>query len=332
MVENQLTPIQTHKEAFIIDYPQAEEFANKQLTILWFAKELGVELDKDDILTKCTEGERHGITTVLRLFTIYEVKLGGEEFWGGKVSRMFPRHEIVAMASTFSMVERQVHAYFYDLINKTLNIATEEFYTSYKKDPILSSRVAFVDSWGRSNDPLRSMAAFCFMEGVVLFSNFAYLKSFNAGGYNMIPHITAGIDASAKDENFHSIASAWLFNTLLSEKLEAGHISQEDIKNLQEDICKIARTVYEHEERIVEMIFEKGGIRTVSEKDILSFIRHRIDVVLNYLQMEPLYNEGEGVISEWFYSALSAFKYSDFFAATQTQYVRTWDRNKLVFG
>lgn len=191
--------IQTPTDSYTTRYPQAVEAAKQQTNIIWFAEELGVEKDEDDIRTKCTEGERHGITTVLRLFTQYELLLGGEEFWGGKVVKMFPRPEIQRMAATFSFIELGVHAPFYSLINETLNIATDEFYTSWKEDPILVERMNFIGKYADEDDPLISTAAFAFMEGAVLFSNFAFLKSLNTGGYNMIPHITAGIDASSKD-------------------------------------------------------------------------------------------------------------------------------------
>lgn len=191
--------ILTPKDTYTVDYPQAVKASQEQARIIWFAEELGVEKDEDDIRTKCSEGERHGITTVLKLFTNYELLLGGDEFWGGKVSRMFPRPEIQRMSSTFSFIELGVHAIFYDLINKALNIATDEFYDSWKKDPILTERMEFIGEFAEENCPLISTAAFAFMEGAVLFSNFAFLKSFNSGGHGLIPHITAGIDASAKD-------------------------------------------------------------------------------------------------------------------------------------
>lgn len=323
--------ILTPQEGYVTYYPQAVEIAQQQSHIVWYAEELGIPKDENDIRTKCTEGERHGITTVLKLFTEYELKLGGDEFWGGKVQRMFPRKDIQRMAATFSFAELGMHAPFYNLINETLHIATEEFYASWKQDPILVDRMAFIAKYADEPDPLISMAAFAFMEGAVLFSNFGYLKSFNSGGYNIIPHITAGIDASAKDENIHSMASAWLYNQTLEELKEAKEITDYQIRKLKETIKEIARVVYEHEEKITEMIFSVDGIRTVTKEDMLHFIRNRIDMVLSYLKMRPLFGDKPGVISEWFYNQLSAYKYSDFFAAQQTQYVRNWAKHKLTF-
>ena len=323
--------MKTPKSTYTVDYPQAILAAEQQMNIIWFSNEIGVHLDEDDIRTKCTPGERHGITTVLKLFTEYELRLGGDEFWGGKVQRMFPRPDIQRMANMFSCIELNVHAPFYDLINKTLNIATDEFYDSWKKDPILVERMEFIGGHADSTDDLRSLAAFTFMEGAVLFSLFAFLKSFSSGGYSMIPHIAAGIDASAKDENFHSMGAAWLFNQLKSELIEAGQLSDEEQQKLKEDIRDIGREVYKHEARITDMIFEQGGIRTIAKEEISQFVRNRIDLCLERLGVPAIFGDEQGVVSEWFYSALSTYKYSDFFHSQQIQYVRNWNKTQLRY-
>ena len=325
------TRIETPKDSYVVDYPQAIQAAIQQTRIFWTAEELGVEKDESDLRTKCTEGERHGITTVLKLFTRYELMLGGDEFWGGKVAKMFPRPEIQRMAATFSFMELGVHAPMYDLINKTLNIATDEFYNSWKEDKVLSERMAFIDKYASSECPLESTAAFSFMEGVVLFSNFSFLKSFNVNGFNLISHVTAGLDASAKDEDFHSMASAWLFNQCLKEREELGLIDSAGKSALRKKIRRIAEKVYEHESLICEKIFEKGGIRTIEKEDILHFIRDRINLVLSYLEMKPIFEQETGVVSSWFYNQLSSFKYSDFFSNQQVQYMRSWKKHELKF-
>ena len=51
------TRIETPKDTYTIDYPQAVQAAQEQTKIIWFAEELGVEKDENDIRTKCTEGE-----------------------------------------------------------------------------------------------------------------------------------------------------------------------------------------------------------------------------------------------------------------------------------
>ena len=325
------TQIESPTESYVTRYPQAIKAAQEQTRIIWFAEELGVEEDEGDVRTQCTAGERHGITTVLRLFTKYELMLGGEEFWGGKVSKMFPRPEIQRMAATFSFMELAVHGPFYNLINESLGIATDDFYVSWKQDKVLRDRVAFIEKCADSEDALEATAAFAFMEGVVLFSNFAFLKSFNVGGFNLISHITAGIDGSAKDEDYHSKASAWLFNQCLSEREDLGLITAQEKQNLRKKIKRIAEKVYEHESLICDMIFSEGDIRTITKEEILHFIRDRINVVLSYLQMKPMFEQEQGKVSDWFYSQLSTFKYADFFSNVQLQYTRDWAKHELRF-
>ena len=325
------TQIESPTESYVTRYPQAIKAAQEQTRIIWFAEELGVEEDEGDVRTQCTAGERHGLTTVLRLFTKYELMLGGEEFWGGKVSKMFPRPEIQRMAATFSFMELAVHGPFYNLINESLGIATDDFYVSWKQDKVLRDRVAFIEKCADSEDALEATAAFAFMEGVVLFSNFAFLKSFNVGGFNLISHITAGIDGSAKDEDYHSKASAWLFNQCLSEREDLGLITAQEKQNLRKKIKRIAEKVYEHESLICDMIFSEGDIRTITKEEILHFIRDRINVVLSYLQMKPMFEQEQGKVSDWFYSQLSTFKYADFFSNVQLQYTRDWAKHELRF-
>lgn len=326
------TRIETPKDTYTEDYPQATASAKEQTRIIWFAEELGVEKDEGDIRTKCTEGERHGITTVLKLFTQYELMLGGDEFWGGKVAKMFPRPEIQRMAATFSFIELGVHAPFYSLINESLGIATDEFYSSWKADPVLTDRMAFIDRYAASENPLEATAAFAFMEGVVLFSNFAFLKSFNVGGFNLIPHITAGIDASSKDENLHAMASAWLFRQCLEERKELNLVSDVEEFLLEDAAHNMALEVYAHEKAICDIIFEKGGIRTIEKEEILHFIRDRINMVMSYLGYNKMFDQEVGTVSEWFYAQLNSYKYSDFFSAQQIQYVRDWKKHELKFN
>lgn len=132
-------------------------------------------------------------------------------------------------------------------------------------------------------------------------------------------------------ENYHSMASAWLHRQVKVELEDSGLLSGEEQDLIKEEVYKIAETVYEHEVEIVKMIFSEGGIRTVSEENILQFVRNRIDTVLGYLNYPPLYGEESGVVSEWFYNQLSSYKYADFFHAQQIQYVRDWKKHDLVF-
>lgn len=323
--------IMTKKSTYTVDYPQAIEAAKKAFSTLWSAEELGVEKDENDVRTLLNDAERHGLVTVLRLFTQYELHIG-DEFWSGKFKRMFPRPDIQRAANAFAFTEINSHAPFYDLINKTLSLATDEFYDSWKDEPILVDRMNFVEDHLKTNDPYKCLAAFSFMEGAVLYSSFAFIKSFNMGGHNMIPHIAAGVDISCKEEHSHFQFSSWVYRQLMLEESDLGLINDEAKEDLEGMCLVIARAVYEHEKKIIDMIFEKGDVRTITKEEILHFVRNRIDVCLQGLNCEPMFGDEDGVVSDWFYDALSTYKFADFFANNQIQYVRNWNKSELKFN
>lgn len=194
-----LSKIETPTDSYVTHYPWAVDMAIQQQSLFWPAEELGVEDDEQDFRTNLTKGELNGILFAQSILTQYELMIGGDELWGGKISQLFPRPEIQRMSACFANVELGSHAPFYDLTNKVLGKATDEFYTEWKQDPVLAERIEFISKHAASDDALEVTAALAYMEGAVLFSIFGYFKGFNSRGFNLIPHFVSGIDGSAKD-------------------------------------------------------------------------------------------------------------------------------------
>lgn len=326
-----LSTIETPTESYVCTYPWATEMAIKQQSLFWFAEELGVEEDEQDFRHHLNKAELHGVTTAQSILTQYELMIGGEELWGGTLARMFPRPEIQRMCACFANVELGSHAPFYDLGNKVMGNSTDEFYTQWKKDPMLVERIAFISEQSRSSDALVVTAAVAFLEGVVLYSAFGFFKGFNSRGYNLIPHFVSGIDGSAKDEDFHSKASVSLFLTCRKERTEAGTHSEEQDATLAKTILKMAAQVYEHEKRIIDLMFSVEGNRVVTKQEVIDFVEDRINIVLQRLGLAPMFKRESGEISTWFYKQLSTVKVPDFFASTQLQYTRDWNKPKLKY-
>ena len=326
-----LSQIETPTDSYVARYPWATEMAIEQQAIYWPAEELGVEEDEQDFKTKLNEAELHGVITAQSILTQYELMIGGEEMWGNKIAKLFPRPEIQRMCACFSNVELNSHAPFYNIGNEVMGNATDEFYTQWKKDPILSERIAFISSFATSYNPLEVTAALAFLEGAVLFTALGFFKGFNSRGFNLIPHFVCGIDGSAKDENFHSIASARLFRQCKAERIANGNHNAVDEMNLQTIIKGIAEKVYQHELRINDLLFAIPGNRVVTNQELQHFHEDRIDVVLGRLEMPPMFGHEKGLISTWFYQQLSSVKVPDFFATTQIQYRRDWAKHKLTF-
>lgn len=198
MKELSKTRIETKKDTFTVDYPEAVEYMNQQQKVFWPHFEIKVSKDKQDILVNMTEAERHGTITTLRLFSKYEAVIG-DEFWLNFVMKNFPRAgDIQPMAAMFGAMELSVHLFFYKTLNEELGIATDEFYTSYIDDPDLNERIEFLESVLDKEDKLRALGAFIFGEGAVLYSSFAFLKHFQSTGKNKLLNVVSGINFSAR--------------------------------------------------------------------------------------------------------------------------------------
>lgn len=317
--------MQTKKDTFTVDYPQAIEFMNQQQSIYWPHFEVKVSKDKQDFMVNLTPAEKHGTITTLQLFTQYEWIIGNE-FWLNFVMRKFPRPgDIQPMAATFGAVELGIHQFFYKTLNEELGLGTDDFYLAYTKDPDLKARIDFLTETLEEKDDLRALGAFTFGEGAILYSSFAYLKHFQTGGKNKLVNVVSGINFSARDEHLHSIAAAWLFRTLLTEKMLAGELTQEDIASLKADIIAAAHKVLEHERIIIRKIFEKGPIDGITAHQLEEFAKHRINLCLSNLGYEPIFEIKNTVIEEWFYKGITGYSSQDFFNSKGNQYSRDWN-------
>tara|TARA_B110000305_G_scaffold161616_1_gene178857 strand:- start:200 stop:895 length:696 start_codon:yes stop_codon:yes gene_type:complete len=231
------------------------------------------------------------------------------------------------MASLFGMFELNVHAPFYNKINEVLNLNTEEFYNSYIEDKTLKGRMDWLDSQFNGDDTLYSLAVGSIVEGAVLYSNFAFLKHFQAEGKNKLVNLTAGINFSVRDENLHSLAGAWLFNTL-KEESELDVIATD---RLTQKVNKTCNKILEHESRIIDMIFEKGDIRGITEHQMKQFIKARLNLCLSQINLEPLYEVEYDPISKWFYKNINSGQLHDFFHKQGNNYNRDHSEAKFVW-
>lgn len=320
---NNVCHIQTPTDIYRVEYPEIEAMTKKQLDIFWTADEIKVEKDIHDILTNFTEAERHGVFTTLKLFTLYEMK-AGSEYWTGRFMQMFPRHEFQAMGATFGMFELAVHAKFYNKINELLNATNNDFYTDYINNPTLRERMEFIDSVINHDDDLVSLAGFSMVEGVILYSSFAFLKHFQSLGKNKLVNVVRGINSSAIDEELHSLAGAWCFKELNKQK---GY----ELSPIKDVIYEMAEKIYEHESAIIDMIFEKGAIEGITAEQMREFVRARLNTCLMNLGMDICYVVDNNFISSWFYKNMKGMNFNDFFTGMGREYQRSWNEKEFVW-
>ena len=305
----------------VFDDKQVIDFTEKQMNVFWLPDEVKVEKDVQDVLTNFSDAEKHAVVETLRLFSIYETH-AGDEWWSGRFKKMFDSADWHRMASVFSMVELAIHSPFYSKINELLHINTPEFFTSYKDDPDLKQRIDHINEIIDNSSDELALAGFCLVEGVILYSNFAFLKHYQSQGKNKLMNVVRGINYSVRDENLHSVASAYAFKVKTK-----GHFSQE----MHEQIKQLAHTVYDHEKLIIAKLFSKGKIEGVTAHQLENFVQQRINVCFKELGLPKLYDVTYDPISGWFYKGINDFQFNDFFSGQGREYNRNWDESGFVW-
>jgi ribonucleotide reductase beta subunit family protein with ferritin-like domain len=315
------------KTEYTVEYPTALAYAKAQNEIFWLDTEIQVEKDIQDLRVNMTDAENHAVLTVLKLFTQYEVEIGAE-YWTQKVFKNFKHPaDVQRMANCFSFFELNVHAPFYNQINEAMMINTPEFYNSWQDDSALADRMDFLEQYVASKDLLKSLAVFSMMEGAVLYSSFAFLKHFQTAGKNMLVNVVRGINFSVRDENLHCEAGAWLYRTLRQEYQDAGGY----LDYLNGDIESAAVAIYQHECRIIDLIFAKGEIEGIKAIDLRTFVASRLNICLSNLGIEALFTVKENPVAEWFYDSINAVQFHDFFTGTGSEYMRDWAENRFTW-
>lgn len=315
-------PMCTPQEAYVVEYPWALEAAIAQQNISWTPHEIDVSKDIQDILVNMTEAESYGVKYQLKLFTLYE-RMAGTSYWGDRFMKMFPKPACMErMATQFAQTENCVHAPFYNNLNAALNLDTEEFYLSYKQDPVLSSRMEFIGKAISNSDPLVSMGAFSMVEGTILYTTFAYLLHFQSAGKNKLKNVCSGVKFSVRDENLHSEAGARAYKTYL-------HESNRKAPTLE--LIEVARTIIEHEDAIIDHVFSKGEVEGINARQLKVFARHRVNLCLNQLGINSEFDESNNVIKEWFYDGINAVQLHDFFVGVGNEYNRDYSEKEFTW-
>lgn len=318
-LKSHLLPVETMKEPV--------EFADQQLKVFWTADEINVEKDIQDILTNFSEAEKHAAITTLKLFSLYETH-AGDEYWIGRFKRMFDGAEFHRMSAVFGMFELAVHAPFYNKINKLLHIDTPEFYLSFKQTPAMLERIKHINEIIDHESDLVSLAGFSMVEGVILYSSFAFLKHYQSQGKNKLLNVVRGINFSVRDEHIHSIAGAWAFK----HKLQQLNPSSEDKAHIETLVRSCANTLYEHEKEIVEITFSKGKIDGITKAQVIHFVESRINTCLEQLGYEKMFDVKYDPISAWFYSGINNYQFNDFFSGVGREYNRNWDESRFTWS
>ena len=306
------------------EYEEAYQYGNTQRQSFWLAHECALTEDLLDWKGKLDERERAVVAGVLKGFTQSEMIIG--DYWSN-VCKWFPKPEVADMAKTFSAFEI-IHQEAYNYLSETLGINDFE---AFLQDPAAMAKFnSLVDARDQEEqDIARSLAVFsAFAEGVSLFSSFAVLMRFPA--FNKLKGLGTIVEYSSRDEQIHSEAGIWLFNTYLAEK---PHLRTD---KLEQDIYEAARACVKLEEDFIDSIFEGGDLLGLKADDLKNYIRARANKKLMELGYKPVIefdSVSASAISSWFDVFTGGARNHDFFLTRETNYSRgeSFDPNELEF-
>lgn len=264
-------PPMVYKKDDGFDYPSFFEYYRKAVGSVWRPEEVSMRSDITDWQQNTTQSERDLIAGVLRGFTSAELGIGC--YWGDRVTRIFPKPEIQAMARAFSFFE-QIHAEAYNYLSDTLNLNEFEQFMS---DPVAQRKVEkFFDNCG--SDKV-SLAVFSGAgEGVSLYSSFAILLAFNKDG--RFKGLTQIISWSCLDEAQHSEGGSELFRELVKET----GITAEEIKEIADGFDSII----ENEFSFLDNTFSRidPSVVPISLAELKSYILLRANNRLSNLSLD----------------------------------------------
>ena len=321
-------PIETENPLFgLILYPVAEEIRILQQDILWTSEEIPVEKDINDFRQNMLPEQFNLASVTLDLFVETEQEVG--DIWA-VIASWFPHSEIDNAATQIAAVEKAIHAPFYQKMSDTMNIAPEDTARNQQEITVIREKLAMIKSIASNlskNKPL-SLATVALIEQVLLFSNFAMLKSFQANGHNLITNTITGVDFVKNDEVLHGMFAAYLHNTYWEEYNAAG---RPDIaKEHEHNVHTLIREIVAHEDAVIDYVYKDiKAINDITPAQLKAFVRSRADEVLSSLNISAMYGITSNPIADWFYKGAKSIKIHDFFVSGTNSYRRSWKTENL---
>lgn len=310
-------------------YPQILKRVETQLEVnYWTPKETKVESDNLELKYTISEKARNSIKMMLPMFLRYELNVS--EFWTEVYPKFFKAPECLDAAAAINMIERCVHARFYDKVNKVYGLDNDKSYLSYADDPVFKARAKWIGDLLKSDDLKLVCLIFGLIEAAGLFSLFALLRSFQANGHNEIPVVVKGTKQSAVDERLHSMVLSDSFRIYYNE---LGMTINEDVYYLNL-LNEAAQVMYGHEEHIIDSLIPDGedGYNGITRFEYKTFIKRRIDEYFERLGVVITpFGVKESKLDELFDIQNEAYSEPDFFTkGVNKEYEASWDEEAFT--
>lgn len=300
------------------EYPEVLQFTEAINRSFWVHSEVDFTADTQDFHSHLTPEERNAIKR--SLLAIAQIEVVVKSFWGNLYNH-FPKPELNGLGSTFAECEFR-HSEAYSRLVEVLGYNDE--FERLVQVPVIKERIDYLSralSTTKSADKKEySMALILFtilIENVSLFSQFAIILAFPRFK-SWMKNVSNIIAWTSIDEQVHANAGIFLINKIKEEYPEV--LDQETMLR----IANMVRESIEIEERIIDWIFEAGELDIIHKKDLINFIKFRVDESLNRIGLPSQYHitAEEYHPMKWFEEEVFANSLDDFFAKRPVDYTK----------
>lgn len=300
------------------EYPEVLKFTEAINKSFWVHSEVDFTADTQDFHSNLTMAERTAIKH--SLLAIAQIEVAVKTFWGN-IYLHFPKPEFNGLGSTFAECEFR-HSEAYSRLLEVLGYNNE--FQKLMDIPVIKERVEYLSGVlqnTRSDDRKKyvvSLILFTILiENVSLFSQFAIILSFTRfKGY--MKNVSNIIAWTSVDEQIHANGGIYIVNTIKEEFpdfFDAETMSL--IRQTVEDSIEVER-------KILDWIFIEGEIDIINKKDLLNFMKFRVDESMKQIGFDTIFNvtNAEYQPMSWFEEEVFANSLDDFFAKRPVDYTK----------
>ncbi|SDL64341.1 ribonucleoside-diphosphate reductase beta chain [Salinimicrobium catena] len=300
------------------EYPEVLQFTEALNRTYWVHSEVDFTADVQDFHSHLTPKEKQVIKR--SLLAIAQIEVAVKSFWGNLYEHL-PKPEFNGLGSTFAECEFR-HSEAYSRLLEVLGYNNE--FQNLVETPVIKKRIKYLSkalAHTRSKDKkeyVSSLILFSILiENVSLFSQFAIILSFSRFK-GVMKNVSNIIAWTSVDEQIHANAGIYIVKKIQEEYPE--FFNQHSL----EEIRAMVDNSIEVEAEILDWIFSEGEIEHLSKRDLLNFMKFRVDESLDKIGMEKLYpvsSSGNQPLL-WFEEEIFANSLDDFFAKRPVDYTK----------
>ncbi|MBX9449909.1 MAG: ribonucleotide-diphosphate reductase subunit beta [Taibaiella sp.] len=300
------------------EYPEVLGFTEALNKSFWVHSEVDFTADVQDFHTMLQDNEMMAIKRAL--LAIAQIEVAVKSFWGNLYHHL-PKPEFNGLGSTFAECEFR-HSEAYSRLLDVLGYNDE--FEKLLEVPVIKSRIEYLSkalSNTKSENPREYMISLVLftilIENVSLFSQFAIILSFTRFK-GLMKNVSNIIAWTSVDEQIHANAGIYIINQIRKEN--PGFLDEKTVQTINESVEESLKV----EAEILDWIFELGEIDHANKKNLLNFMKFRVDDSFKKIGLTPIFNitDAEYQPMLWFEEEVFSNSLDDFFAKRPVDYTK----------